>query len=344
MSAAGPAVMATAPGRTALLLHVTGHGPHNLTVPEVAGWTGVGGEGGAGEPTAPLCTLCGCGVLNRALVVIFMAALAFAIVAGNVGSAPSPQWGGVLGPWQPCMLVGPVFAGCTFVSISTIFLMTAERCLAILRPLHKDSLVTRRRTLLFITLSWAGSFLLALAPLLFSGGFTLEYNGCSRMCNYAPLGVEPGDLLLLFPAFDFTLLGATLAVNVVSFTSIHSYTRRRRLLLWGSGGGGVGAEGGRGGACHHRPSFSDIKAAKTISVLTLAFAGSFTPIAVLVLGNVVGHAWCSFSFLAFWVLTANSCCNVVIYGVRDWRFRRGLALLFRRDTSQRRPPRHGEKA
>lgn len=242
--------------------------------------------------------------------------------------------------WQPCMLIGPVFAGCTFVSISTIFLMTLERSVAILRPLHKDALVTRRRTLLLIVLSWTACFLLAVAPLVFSGSFTLEYNECSRMCNYAPLVPADGNILLLFPAFDFTLLGATLAVNIVSFNSIRRYSRKRKQLSEGSltdvGGGG----GGSGGGCPHRPSFSDIKAAKTITILTFAFTASFSPIAVFVLGNVVGYTWCNFSFFAFWILTGNSCCNVIIYSVRDHRFRKGVSLLFRRDHS---PP-LGEKS
>ncbi|RVE74393.1 hypothetical protein OJAV_G00022070 [Oryzias javanicus] len=260
------------------------------------------------------------------------------------GSPTSPaalsSLGGPVGPWQPCMLIGPVFAGCTFVSISTIFLMTLERSVAILWPLHKDGLVTRRRTLLLILLSWAASFLLALAPLIFSGNFTLEYNECSRMCNYTPLlfgGRLPPDanILLLFPAFDFTLLGGTLAVNIVSFTSIRLYTRKRKLLSEGS----LSDAGGGGGGCLHRPSFSDIKAAKTIGILTFAFTASFSPIAVFVLGNVVGNTWCNFSFFAFWILTGNSCCNVIIYSVRDHRFRKGVTLLFQREHC---PP-HGEK-
>ncbi|XP_049574915.1 adenosine receptor A3 [Syngnathus scovelli] len=254
-------------------------------------------------------------------------------------------WASQRSPWQPCMLIGPVFAGCTFVSISTIFLMTVERSVAILWPLHKDALVTRRRTLLLILLSWAASFLLALAPLLFSSNFTLEYNECSRMCNYAPVLLgnrlpHDANILLLFPVFDFTLLGGTLAINIMSFTSIKQYSRRRKLLSEGSlteGGGGGG-----GGSCPpHRPSFSDIKAAKTISILTFAFTASFSPIAVFVLGNVVGYTWCNFSFVAFWILTANSCCNVIIYSVRDHRFRKGVTLLFQRD--QHCPPQE-EKA
>ncbi|XP_042274193.1 trace amine-associated receptor 13c-like [Thunnus thynnus] len=261
------------------------------------------------------------------------------------GSSTSPastsSLGGLVSPWQPCMLIGPVFAGCTFVSISTIFLMTVERSVAILRPLHKDALVTRRRTLLLILLSWAASFLLALAPLIFSSNFTLEYNECSRMCNYTPLlfGSQlPPDanILLLFPAFDFTLLGGTLAVNIMSFTSIRRYSRKRKLLSEGSLSDGGG---GGGGGCSHRPSFSDIKAAKTIGILTFAFTASFSPIAVFVLGSVVGYTWCNFSFIAFWILTGNSCCNVIIYSVRDHRFRKGVTLLFLRDQS---PP-HGEK-
>lgn len=258
--------------------------------------------------------------------------------SSTVAPAASSSLGGPSGSWQPCMLIGPVFAGCTFVSISTIFLMTLERSVAILRPLHKDTLVTRRRTLFLILLSWSSSFLLALAPLVFSHSFTLEYNVCSRMCNYTPLlfgGQLPPDanILLLFPAFDFTLLGGTLAVNIVSFTSIRRYTRKRKLLSEGS------LSDGGGGGCTHRPSFSDIKAAKTISILTFAFTASFSPIAVFVLGNVVGYAWCNFSFFAFWILTGNSCCNVIIYSVRDHRFRKGVTLLFQREQS---PP-HGEK-
>ncbi|KAL4613561.1 trace amine-associated receptor 9-like [Arapaima gigas] len=262
------------------------------------------------------------------------------------GVSPGPA-GGLRGPWQPCKLIGPVFAGCTFVSISTIFLLTVERSVAILWPLHKDALVTRRRTVLLILLSWGGSFLLALAPLCLSKSFTLEYNACSRMCNYAPVrdvGRPPanGNVLLLFPAFDFTLLGGTLAVNILSFTSIRRCTRKRKLLSEGSQGAeapgvGVAARGG-GGFPGHRPSFSDIKAAKTIGVLTLAFAAFFSPIAVFVLGNVAGHAWCNFSFFAFWMLTANSCCNVIIYSVQDQRFRKGASLLFHRD----RTPPHGD--
>ncbi|KAM6943469.1 trace amine-associated receptor 13c [Xenentodon cancila] len=392
MSALLPNV--SVPGSTAALL-VTTDRPFNLTAAAQAGH-------GPGQPLAPLCTLCCCGLLNRILAVVFMVILALAVVVGNVvtltvfvqtrqsrtpqgylkvslaiadmmvgvlvvpfsiyteiflmvTSAP-PIWyqdsttssaalsslGGLVSPWQPCMLIGPVFAGCTFVSISTIFLMTLERSVAILWPLHKDTLVTRRRTLLLILLSWAASFLLALAPLIFSSNFTLEYNECSRMCNYSPLLFEgrlPPDanILLLFPAFDFTLLGGTLAVNIVSFTSIRQYTRKRKLLSEGSLSDGGG--GGGGGGCSHRPSFSDIKAAKTIGILTFAFTASFSPIAVFVLGNVVGYTWCNFSFFAFWILTGNSCCNVIIYSVRDHRFRKGVTLLFQREQS---PP-HGEK-
>ncbi|XP_031132416.1 trace amine-associated receptor 13c-like [Sander lucioperca] len=252
----------------------------------------------------------------------------------STSPATSTSFGGLVSPWQPCMLIGPVFAGCTFVSISTIFLMTLERSVAILWPLHKDALVTRRRTMLLILLSWAASFLLALAPLIFSSNFTLEYNECSRMCNYSPLSFgsqlpPDANILLLFPAFDFTLLGGTLAVNIVSFTSIRQYSRKRKLLSEGS----LSDAGGGGGGCSHRPSFSDIKAAKTIGILTFAFTASFSPIAVFVLGNVVGYTWCNFSFFAFWILTGNSCCNVIIYSVRDHRFRKGVSLLFQRDHS-----------
>ncbi|XP_057696003.1 alpha-1A adrenergic receptor-like isoform X2 [Corythoichthys intestinalis] len=339
-----------------VLLATTSDPPFNLTPAHRA-------EIVSEQPVAPLCSICCCGFVNRTFAVVFMVSLVFAIVVGNVitlivfvqtrqsrtpqgylkvslaiadmmGSSASLS--GQRNRWQPCMLIGPVFAGCTFVSISTIFLMTVERSVAILWPLHKDALVTRRRTLLLILLSWAASFLLALAPLVFSSNFTLEYNECSRMCNYSPVLLgnrlpRDANILLLFPVFDFTLLGGTLAINIMSFTSIRQYSRRRKLLSAGNLTDGEGGTGAGVGSCPHRPSFSDIKAAKTISILTFAFTASFSPIAVFVLGNVVGYTWCNFSFVAFWILTANSCCNVIIYSVRDHRFRKGVALLFQRD-------------
>ncbi|XP_072249842.1 alpha-1A adrenergic receptor [Leuresthes tenuis] len=217
--------------------------------------------------------------------------------------------------FHPCNIIGPIFAGCTFVSITTIFLLTIERSIAVLRPLHKDSVITRKRTTILIVLSWVGSFLLAVSPMVFSSEIALEYNSCSRMCNYA-LGSIGGEfpsqawnILLLFPTFDFTLLGGTVVINIISLSSIRQHSKRRKTL----------AETDYQSTSN--PSFSDIKAAKTIGTLTVAFTASFTPIAVFVVGNVLGNIWCNFSFFAFWILATNSCWNVIIYSVRDQKFR-----------------------
>ncbi|KAM9308433.1 alpha-1B adrenergic receptor-like [Gastrophryne carolinensis] len=222
------------------------------------------------------------------------------------------------GSWHPCYLVGPVFAGCTLVSISTIFLLSIERSIAILKPLHKEVVITKRRTVLLIILSWVASFFLAMTPMLFGqGGIVLEYNDCSRMCNYAPGPSSTAgiwQILLLFPAFDFSLLGGTMVINALSLTTIHQNTRRRKLLS--------GAEPEL-----PRVSFSDIKAARTIGALTMAFTASFTPVAVFVVGNVLGYQWCTFSFFAFWLLASNSCWNVIVYSVCDQRFREGVRQL-----------------
>ncbi|XP_056142917.1 adenosine receptor A2b [Lampris incognitus] len=216
--------------------------------------------------------------------------------------------------FHPCNVIGPVFAGCTLVSITTIFLLTIERSVAVLRPLHKESVITRKRTTILIVLSWVGSFFLAVAPMVFSSDIALEYNSCSRMCNYAlgSIGELPSQawkILLLFPAFDFTLLGSTVVINIISLTTIRQQSKRRKHLS------------GSERQSTSKPTFSDIKAAKTIGTLTLAFTASFTPIAVFVVGNVLGNEWCNFSFFAFWVLTSNSCWNVIIYSVRDQKFR-----------------------
>ncbi|XP_072317138.1 olfactory receptor 4D9 [Eucyclogobius newberryi] len=237
----------------------------------------------------------------------------------------APQWttlNSQLVGFHPCNVIGPIFAGCTFVSITTIFLLTLERSVAVLRPLHKDAVITRKRTTILIALSWIGSFSLAVSPMIFSGEIALEYNPCSRMCNYAlgaldQLPPRTWNVLLLFPTFDFTLLGGTVVINIVSWSSIRQHSKRRKRL----------AESERQSS--GKPTFSDIKAAKTIGALTVAFTASFTPIAVFVVGNVLGNKWCNFSFLAFWVLASSSCWNVVIYSVRDQKFRASALKLLR---------------
>lgn len=97
---------------------------------------------------------------------------------------PQPQGFG------PCFRIGSIFAGCMLVSVTTIFLLSVERGITVLKPLHKNLVVTRERTLWLIALSWLFCFLLAATPLFLRGdNITLEYNLCSKMCNYA---LSPG--------------------------------------------------------------------------------------------------------------------------------------------------------
>lgn len=218
-----------------------------------------------------------------------------------------------------CYITGPIFAGCTLVSISTIFLLSVERSIAVLKPLHKNTVITKRRTVWLILVSWAMSFCLAAIPLVSTPDITLQYNPCSKMCNYAfpvdQLPTSSWNVMLLFPVFDFSLLGSTFVINFVTFAALRQYCKIRKRL----GGDPQGSS---------QLSSSDITAAKTIGVLTFAFSASFTPIAVFVVGSVVGHQWCQFSFYAFWVLTSNSCWNVAIYSVWDPKFRQGVRELF----------------
>lgn len=315
------------------------------------------------------CTVCCCTLTNKVILVLFMGLLVVAILFGNLVTLAvvlgtkhfhTPQGylkaslavadlavGVFVVPlsiyaevhlmvtdsalewtlysskylsFHPCNIIGPIFAGCTFVSITTIFLLTIERSIAVLKPLHKDSVITRKRTTILIVLSWVESFLLAVSPMVFSSEIALEYNSCSRMCNYAQMNIQAFNILLLFPAFDFTLLGATMVINIISMSSIRQQSRRRKHL----------AESECPSAS--KPTFSDIKAAKTIGTLTVAFTASFTPVAVFVVGNVLGNTWCNFSFFAFWILVTNSCWNVIIYSVRDQKFRRCALKLSKEKT------------
>ncbi|XP_051878590.1 adenosine receptor A3 [Pristis pectinata] len=215
-----------------------------------------------------------------------------------------------------CTVIGTVYAGCTLVSVSTIFLLSMERSLAILRPLHREAVMTRKRTSWLIGISWVVGFSLAVSPLVFGEGIVLHYNPCSRMCNFACVpGTLPQNdwkILLLFPAFDFTLLGGTVAINILSFSAIRQHSKQRKVLA---------------NTHMSRVSSSDIKAAKTIATVTFAFTASFSPVAVFVVGNVLGHQWCDFSFFAFWILTSSSCWNVIIYSVREQRFRQRARQL-----------------
>ncbi|XP_053116623.1 growth hormone secretagogue receptor type 1-like [Hemicordylus capensis] len=218
-----------------------------------------------------------------------------------------------------CSIIGPIFAGCTLVSISTIFLLSVERTIAVLKPLHKEALVTKRRTVQLIFASWAVSFCLATIPLLSTPKITQQYNSCSRLCNYAfPADELPGPywhVMLVFPVFDFTLLSSTFVINLVTFAAIHQNNK-----TWKSLAGELQVS--------NRLPCTDTTAAKTISILTFAFFAAFSPIAVFVVGSVMGYLWCEFSFYAFWILTSNSCWNVAIYSIWDPKFRQGLRELF----------------
>uniref|UniRef100_A0A4W3GTA8 Alpha-1A adrenergic receptor-like n=1 Tax=Callorhinchus milii TaxID=7868 RepID=A0A4W3GTA8_CALMI len=268
-----------------------------------------------GPPDHSTCSICCCTPVNRILTVIFMILLTIAVLFGNSVSLVvflgTKQFRTPHGYLKASLAVADLAVG---VFLITIFLLTIERSIAILKPLHKEAVITRKRTVSLIGVSWIASFFLAVSPLMFSEEIVLEYNTCSRMCNFSLLaGSFPQSgwkILLLFPAFDFTLLGATVVINILSLSSIRQYSKQRRVLAKSNH------------SCRlSRPSFSDIKAGKTIGALTLAFTASFTPIAVYVVGNVLGYQWCEFSFIAFWILTSNSCWNVIIYSVRDQKFR-----------------------
>ncbi|XP_030623577.1 adenosine receptor A3-like [Chanos chanos] len=240
--------------------------------------------------------------------------------------------------FKPCFIMGTIFAACTLVSVTTIFLLSVERSITVLKPLHKNVVVTKGRTLGLIILTWLVCFFLAVTPLLLSPDITLEYSACSKMCTYAlsPTGQQHqqhsfsggANIMLIFPVFDLSLLTGTCIVNGVTFSAVRRFCQARSQALdltpHVSGG----------------PSFSDIRAAKTIIIITVFFCASFLPVAVFVMGSVSGHEWCEFSFYAFWILTCSSCWNVAVYSVCDRRF--GYAtreLLFGRGLRRRhRPP------
>nr|XP_033818522.1 beta-2 adrenergic receptor-like [Geotrypetes seraphini] len=214
----------------------------------------------------------------------------------------------------PCFLVGPLYAWCTFISLTTIFLLSVERSVAVFKPLHKRVVITKRRTVHLIVFSWILSLALAVVPMFSSEQISLEYSCCSKMCNYVlnPGNESDWNVMLLFPTFDFSLLGGTFAINFVTFAAIRQNCKVRKQMSLDV----------------QKLSFSEIAAAKTIGIVTFAFSASFGPIAVFVVGNVLGYEWCHFSFYAFWILTCNSCWNVVIYSVRDQKFRLGVRELF----------------
>ncbi|XP_070604925.1 adenosine receptor A2a-like [Erythrolamprus reginae] len=222
------------------------------------------------------------------------------------------------GGWV-CSIIGPIFAGSTFVSISTIFLLSVERTITVLKPLHRKAVITKRRVTWLILGSWILSFSLAVIPLLSVPDITFEYNSCSKMCIYGfPLDKLPEsnlNVMLLYPIFDFTLLGGTFAVNAITFATLRQYHKMRKQLREEPQG-------------THRLSYSDVTAARTIGILTFAFSVSFVPIAVFVVGTVAGYEWCQFSFYAFWILASNSCWNVAIYSVWDPKFRQGIREMF----------------
>ena len=98
---------------------------------------------------------------------------------------PQPQGFG------PCFLIGPIFAGCTLVSVTTIFLLSVERGIKVLKPLHRNLVVTRERTLWLIALFWLFCFLLPVSPLIISVWNTISAARCVTM----PSRQEGGNII-----------------------------------------------------------------------------------------------------------------------------------------------------
>ncbi|XP_071777152.1 adenosine receptor A2a-like [Centroberyx gerrardi] len=217
--------------------------------------------------------------------------------------------------FSTCFLVGLIFAGCTLVSVFTIFLLSVERSITVLRPLHKNVLVTKGRTVALILVSWLFCFTLAVAPLLLIEDITLEYSRCSKMCNYSTTA-GGWSVMLLFPAFDFSVLGATSLLNLLTFSAVRRFCRDRKNVCTPAS------------RLHRGPTFSDLRAAKTILILTVLLSASVAPVAVLLVGNAVGFTWCHFSLYVFWILACSSAWNVLIYSARDRRFCLRVQELF----------------
>ncbi|KAH0619061.1 hypothetical protein JD844_018686 [Phrynosoma platyrhinos] len=126
-----------------------------------------------------------------------------------------------------CFIIGPMFTGCTYVSNSTIFLLSVERTITVLKLLQRKAVIIKHRTIWFIIASWATRLCLAVIPLLSTPGVTLKYNACSKICVYffSPdkLPELCWNVLLLYPLFDFALLIGTFTVNAVTFAVLHRY-------------------------------------------------------------------------------------------------------------------------
>lgn len=87
--------------------------------------------------------------------------------------------------------------------------------------------------------------------------------------------------------FNISLLGATSVVNLVTFSAVRRFCHARKQVLT------------KAQHTHMGPSFSSLRAAKTILILTAFLSASVVPVAVLMVGSVLGVDWCWFSRYAF---------------------------------------------
>ncbi|XP_076456018.1 beta-1 adrenergic receptor-like [Babylonia areolata] len=140
----------------------------------------------------------------------------------------------MMGSWtfsvSVCRLVGFMGVLGPCVSALSLLVVSADRCMAICKPLRYASVVTRKSTVVIIGVVWAFSLLMGLLPLLSWGRY--EYSGRFHMClmrsSDGVLGRVPEVLVKeIFCVF----IPVTLIVLVVLKTAQHVRGHRRVFVF-----------------------------------------------------------------------------------------------------------------
>ena len=216
---------------------------------------------------------------------------------------------------------------CATLSITTLTVISIDRCYKIVYPFDYKSNVTTRKCFIIILFVWIYS-------ITFSALGLVKYNDHTKI--YATVYGECASTNHVFYVTAFVVVYCIPCVILVITYSVIFMVARRRRRTWSQGSDQIFPN------TECRSTFhKDLKNAKTLGMVVVAFIVCWGPLLILLafqrylpqLSRVCSNAYvCTIIIIIF--PYANSFCNPLIYALCDKKYWQAVRGIFRKGTTK----------
>eukprot|EP00058_Branchiostoma_floridae_P001085 XP_002586573.1 hypothetical protein BRAFLDRAFT_106355 [Branchiostoma floridae] len=249
--------------------------------------------------------------LNLFIVNIAVSDLIFTALYGPVSAVSVARSGG-LRDHAVCVVTGIVGLLSCYESVLSAVLIAVSRCVRITRSHRYDELFSRKRCVLFVSLSWLVAFL-CISPLL-AGFGKPGFNSMLLTCDY--------DTVESFPYIVSFMLPVAILCNVVI---IVSYVLIYRKVKASS----TRVHGKKTKSKQNKIPPMVLSQIKNMAAIYIAFNICVTPeVLVGIVTYETGDSLRVLNLVSRIVFTCNSCVNPIIYTAGNKEFRTELKALW----------------